>query len=257
MALPDEKVLDLDATATGAMECEVYVFPTSFAQRRLWFLSHLEPDVRAYHIAGAFNLRGRLREEALARSFDELVRRHEILRTTFSVQDGEPVQMAATEQRFELRVTDLYHLPAAERGATADRLLAEELRRPFDLLRGPLLRAGLVKLDEEEQVLYYVFHHIVSDGGSEEILVRELATLYQAFAAGRPSPLLELPIQMATSRSGSGIGCRARRSRSSSPGGSGGSPGLRPRWSFPPTGRGPRRSLTKGPRRDSRSPWSW
>jgi NRPS condensation-like uncharacterized protein len=203
MALIDQKAQDLQSADAAETEREVYVFPTSFAQRRLWFLSQLEPEAGAYHIAAAFDLEGRLREEALARSFDEIVQRHEILRTTFSVLDGEPVQMVALQQRFDLPVVSFAHVPPEEREAEVSRYLAAELRRPFDLHRGPLLRAGLLRLDADRHVLYYVMHHIVSDGWSEEILVRELATLYQSFA-----------FNTAISPSGSGIGWTARCSRS-------------------------------------------
>jgi len=171
--------------------------PLSFAQERLWFLEQLEPGNTAYNIAAAYRLRGPLDVAALERSLNEIVRCHEVLRTTFATMDGRPVQVIAPEMSLTLPVEDLQELPEAEREAEAQRLLTEEAQRPFDLEKGPLLRAALLRLDEEEHVLLLTMHHIVSDGWSMGVFNRELAVLYEAFSVGKPSPLPELPIQYA------------------------------------------------------------
>ncbi|MCA1612743.1 MAG: amino acid adenylation domain-containing protein [Acidobacteria bacterium] len=171
--------------------------PLSFAQQRLWFLHQLEPESAAYNMPEAVRLRGQLEVAVLRQTLGELVRRHEVLRTTFTVADGEPFQVIAPPQPFGLPVVDLSDLPEAAREAEARRLAAEEAWRPFDLRRGPVMRAGLLRLGAEEHVLLLTLHHIVSDGWSVSILVNELATLYNAFSKGEPSPLREMPIQYA------------------------------------------------------------
>nr|QEO74667.1 condensation domain-containing protein [uncultured bacterium] len=176
---------------------ELYVFPTSFAQQRLWFLNQLEPDSPAYNIAYAIGLRGRLEAGALERSLRELVERHETLRTTFATVEGRPVQVVAPEPEVALPVVDLRGRPAGEREEESRLLAADEARRVFDLARGPLLRAKLLRLSEEEHILLLTMHHIVSDGWSMGVFVRELAALYEAVRDGRSSLLAELPLQYA------------------------------------------------------------
>ncbi|MET0625827.1 MAG: amino acid adenylation domain-containing protein, partial [Pyrinomonadaceae bacterium] len=176
---------------------DVYVFPVSFAQQRLWFLDQLEPGSTVYNIPVALRLGGRLDEAALERTLTEVVRRHESLRTTFAVEGGEPVQVVHPPAPVPLPVIDLSDLPEGEREERAQRHVNEEAQRPFDLTAGPLLRAGLVKLGEEDYVALFTMHHIVSDGWSMGVLVREVAALYQAFSQGEPSPLPELPVQYA------------------------------------------------------------
>ncbi len=171
--------------------------PLSFAQQRLWFLDQLAPANLFYNIPMAVRLTGRLDVEALERSLNEILRRHEVLRTTFRAEGGRPVQIIAPELSLTLSVEDLSRLPEAEREAEARRWMQEETRRPFDLARGPLLRAKLLKLGEEEHVAVLTMHHIISDGWSMEVLIREVAILYEAFSQGRPSPLPELSIQYA------------------------------------------------------------
>ena len=169
--------------------------PLSFAQQRLWFLDQIEPGNPAYNMHVALRLTGRLREEALEQSLNEILRRHEALRTTFRTVGGQPVQVISPLQPLRLPVVDLTRLPASDRQAEALRLAAEEADRPFHLVHGPLFRVTLLRLDAEEHVLLLTMHHIVSDGWSTGVLYRELETLYAAFSAGRPSPLPELPIQ--------------------------------------------------------------
>ncbi|AEI67139.1 non-ribosomal peptide synthase/polyketide synthase [Corallococcus macrosporus] len=171
--------------------------PLSFAQQRLWFLDQLEPGSSSYNIPVAVKLTGEVRVEALRQAFKALVLRHESLRTTFRDNGGEPVQVIAADSPVQLSVVDLTALGDAERPAEAHRLISQEAGRPFDLSRGPLLRTGLLKLSEQEHVLVLVMHHIVSDGWSMGILVREVAALYASCSQGLPSPLPELPLQYA------------------------------------------------------------
>jgi FkbM family methyltransferase len=171
--------------------------PVSFAQQRLWFLNRLEPDSAAYNVPVAVRLAGALEVEALGRALSEVVARHESLRTSFELGEGGPVQIIREPAPLRLEVNDLTILPEAERETEARRLAAEEAGRPFDLAAGPLVRVRLLKLAEEEHVLLLTMHHVVSDGWSMGVLVREVAALYEAFAAGRPSPLAELPVQYA------------------------------------------------------------
>jgi amino acid adenylation domain-containing protein len=171
--------------------------PLSFAQQRLWLLDRLEPGGATYNTPFAARLAGPLDAAALARSLAEVVRRHEALRTSFVATDGVPRQEIAAEADFTLATTDLGALLSAEREAEVIRRVREEGRRPFDLARGPLFRASLLRLAPELHVLLVVMHHIVSDGWSLGVLTRELEALYPAFAAGRPSPLPALPVQVA------------------------------------------------------------
>jgi amino acid adenylation domain-containing protein len=177
--------------------------PLSFAQQRLWFLDRLAPDNPFYNMFGAVRLSGHLDLAALRRAFREIVRRHEALRTTFHPGDGRPVQVIAPAPAFDVPLVDLMDLRnLAGLGENLlrlelTRLSSGEALRPFDLARGPLFRAGLLRLAEQEHTLLINLHHIISDGWSMGILFYELATLYGAFAQGVPSPLPELPIQYA------------------------------------------------------------
>jgi amino acid adenylation domain-containing protein len=171
--------------------------PLSFAQQRLWFLHQLEPDSAAYNLPKTVRLRGKLNIAALEGSLREVMRRHEILRTNFAIKNGKPVQIIAFDPAISLPVIDLQELPETQREAEALRLATIEAQRPFDLANNSLLRGTLVKLDEEDYLLVLTLHHIISDGWSTAVLIREVATLYQAFCNGKPSPLPELPIQYA------------------------------------------------------------
>src|ERR1051325_2446491 len=169
----------------------------SFAQQRLWFLDQLEPESPLYNIHAAVNLSGPLNVPVLQRSMGEILRRHEILRTTFTVIDDRPVQAINKNVVFKLPVNDLQELDETQRHARVSAWAEEEARRLFDLTKGPLLRANLLRLRETEHVLLLTIHHIVSDAWSMGVFVRELAVLYEAYTAGRPSPLQELSIQYA------------------------------------------------------------
>jgi amino acid adenylation domain-containing protein len=175
---------------------DVKVLPMSFTQEGLWFLDQLEPNSTTYNMPVSVSLSGlRLDVEALERSLNAIVQRHEALRTTFRMREEQPVQVIAPGLTVPLSVVDLRGLSEAERKAEARRLATEAVQRPFDLTQGPLLRATLLHLGAEESVLLLVIHHIVFDGWSFGVLFRELATLYEAFSTGQRSPLPELPIQ--------------------------------------------------------------
>ncbi|WP_164021762.1 non-ribosomal peptide synthetase, partial [Pyxidicoccus trucidator] len=169
--------------------------PLSFAQQRLWFLDQLQPGGVQYNMPTALRLDGVLDVAALERAFTELVRRHEVLRTTFGEVDGTPIQLIAPPAAFRLAVVDLSS--REDREAEARRLAEADALSPFNLSTGPLLRASLLRLAEARHALLLNMHHVVSDGWSMGVLVRELAALYEAFLADRSSPLPELPVQYA------------------------------------------------------------
>ncbi|MFL6196132.1 MAG: amino acid adenylation domain-containing protein, partial [Thermoanaerobaculia bacterium] len=171
--------------------------PLSFAQERLWFIDQLEPGSPLYNIAAALRAAGPLDPGVLALTLGEVVRRHEALRTVFKERAGSPVQVIQPAGLFQLPVVDLSALPESAREDLAPLLAGEEAGRPFDLARGPLLRGLLVRLGEGDHAVALTLHHIASDGWSMGILVREVAALYPAFAAGRPSPLPEPAVQYA------------------------------------------------------------
>jgi amino acid adenylation domain-containing protein len=165
--------------------------PLSFAQQRLWFLDQLEHNTGIYNIPSALRVSGPLDVEALRRTLDAIVARHEVLRTTFAAVDGVPAQIIGGERPVELRVTDVSRVPTPE----VEKLLREESSRPFDLSSDSPLRAALLKLGAEEHILLLVMHHIASDGWSMGVLYRELSVLYEAFCRGEVPSLPELPIQ--------------------------------------------------------------
>jgi amino acid adenylation domain-containing protein len=169
----------------------------SYAQQRLWFLDRLVPESPLYNVPSTYSLTGPLAPAALAAGLSEIVRRHETLRTRFVELDGEPRQEIGAPWRVPLPQVDLRGLGRERRSGELARLRTEEADRPFRLSRGPLLRAGLVRLDEEEHAFLLTVHHIVYDGWSEEVLTAELTTLYAAALAGNPSPLGELAVQYA------------------------------------------------------------
>ncbi|HEV2800655.1 MAG TPA: amino acid adenylation domain-containing protein [Pyrinomonadaceae bacterium] len=172
--------------------------PLSFAQQRLWFIDQLEPANAAYNVPLAVRLGGRLDVGALAASLTEIVRRHEVLRTSFPTVDGEPVQLIHEAQALPVPVVDLSDFDADLREQAARQLADEEAARPFDLADASMLvRALLIKLGAESHVLVVVLHHIAADGWSADVLMREFGALYEAFSHGRPSPLSELTIQYA------------------------------------------------------------
>ncbi|HEU4629063.1 MAG TPA: condensation domain-containing protein, partial [Gemmatimonadaceae bacterium] len=182
---PEEKRLLL-ARLLREKAARVRTEPASFGQQRLWFMDQLVPGSAFYTLAAAVPLHFAVDPAVLQQCLSEIVRRHEVLRTTFSVHDGQPVQVIHPPAPLPLPLPlhDLRALPASARSAAAAQLAAAEAQRPFDLRTGPLLRAHLVRLDETEYVFLLTAHHIVADGWSLQLFGRELGALYPAFAAG-------------------------------------------------------------------------
>ncbi|NMG07610.1 non-ribosomal peptide synthetase [Brasilonema sp. UFV-L1] len=170
--------------------------PLSLNQQRLWFLHQIEGESTTYNEFFAVSIKGLLQISHLEQSLQEVIQRHEVLRTTFPNQDGYPIQAIAPTSEITLPVTDLQALPTVEQSALIQQL-SKKVQRPFDLVNGPLLRVTLVQLEKESYVLLLCMHHIVYDGWSMGIFIQELSSLYQASCAGVPSPLPKLPIQYA------------------------------------------------------------
>jgi amino acid adenylation domain-containing protein len=162
-------------------EAEVFVFPTSFAQQRLWFLDQLAPGNAFYNVSTALRLTGSLNFTALKQTFNEIVRRHETLRTTFVMVEQQPVQAIAPSLTISLPLIDIRNFKSQERETQVQRIATQEAQYPFNLTTGPLLRVKLLQLDEAEYVLLLNLHHIVADGWSIGVLIRELGVLYKAF----------------------------------------------------------------------------
>jgi hypothetical protein len=169
----------------------------SFAQQRMWFLDQLQPGTAAYNIPAAVRLRGELDLSALNRTFTEIIRRHEVLRTTFSAIDGRPRQVIHPPAGALIPVLELSGMTEQERRGEVRRMAAEEALKPFELERGPLLRMKVVRESALEHVMMVTMHHIISDGWSMGILVKEVAVLYEAYRNGEETPLKELTIQYA------------------------------------------------------------
>jgi amino acid adenylation domain-containing protein len=169
----------------------------SFAQQRLWLINQLAPGSSAYNVATALRLQGPLNVAALEQALEEIVRRHEVLRTIFAVAEGRPTQVIKQSSGRVLPVVDLLGLTETAREACGGRLAAQHGARLFQLSEGPLLLAALLRLSADEHMLLLTMHHIVSDGWSIGVLTREALSLYSAFSAGLPSPLEELPVQYA------------------------------------------------------------
>jgi amino acid adenylation domain-containing protein len=171
--------------------------PLSFSQRRLWFLQKLDPNLTAYNIPATFRIEGDLSVSALEKALNEIIDRHEVLRTRVVEFDSQPHQQIISPVAVALPVTDLGHLPEDRAAAEIQRLSAEDTRQPYNLGNPPLMRAKLLRLNNREHVLILNFHHIVSDGSSLIVFYQELATLYEAFLAGRAHRLPSLPVQYA------------------------------------------------------------
>ncbi|MCX5965818.1 MAG: condensation domain-containing protein, partial [Cyanobacteria bacterium] len=171
--------------------------PLAFAQARLWFLDKLQPNSAFYNIPIVWRFSGQLDVSALKSSLNEIIRRHEALRTNFVTKEEQPVQVIASSLSLRLETLDLLHLPHEEREAQMKQVVTDEAVRPFDLEREPLVRASLLQLGSTEYVFILIAHHIIFDGWSTGILVQELATLYTAFSTNQPPALPELPIQYA------------------------------------------------------------
>jgi acyl carrier protein len=169
----------------------------SFAQQRLWFIEQLRPGSPLYNMPHAVRMLGRLNVKVLEQTVTEIVRRHEILRTTVKVTGGQPMQVVHPAAPVKLAIIDLSRVDQAEREEKALNLITQDSTQPFDLSRGPLLRVGVIKLAEDEHITFFTTHHIISDGWSVNLLIREVVALYTAFNNNESSLLPELPIQYA------------------------------------------------------------
>jgi amino acid adenylation domain-containing protein len=169
--------------------------PLSFAQQRLWFLDQFEPQSILYNLPAALRLKGQLNTEALGASLNEIVRRHESLRTTFNMAEERPVQVVHEPVAGNLTVNDLRQFPGDEREEIAARLMREEAEAPFDLTKGPLLRTELLRLAEDDHILLLTMHHIISDGWSIQVFIRELGFFYEGFCDGQKPGLADLSWQ--------------------------------------------------------------
>ena len=178
-------------------EQEVFVFPASFAQQRLWLIHQLEPDDPSYNVPTVLRLEGSLNVDALQRALDEVVRRHEVLRTTFEIVNDGPAQIIHPQFRIPIDVIDLGDVAAAERWSEAIAQVTKEAWQPFNMEEGPLLRALLLRLDDDDHLSILTMHHIISDAWSRTVLVEEISALYDAYLHERTSPLAELAIQYA------------------------------------------------------------
>ncbi|HLO87426.1 MAG TPA: amino acid adenylation domain-containing protein [Nostocaceae cyanobacterium] len=171
--------------------------PLSFAQSRLWLLEQLNPSSGIYNMPAAVRLVGKLNVEALEKSINEIIRRHEVLRTSFLLENGQLLQVVVPQLQLKIPIIDLQKFPKFARDTEIQRLSIEEYQKPFDLTKSPLLRCTLLHLSAEEYILLFTIHHIVFDGWSIGILIQELSILYTAFIAGQLSLLPDLPIQYA------------------------------------------------------------
>ncbi|WP_414620772.1 amino acid adenylation domain-containing protein [Calothrix sp. CCY 0018] len=171
--------------------------PLSFAQARLWLLEQLNPGSYIYNMPAMIRLTGNLNVKVLEESINQIIHRHEALRTTFVLVDGQPLQVIIPRVQMKIPVVNLRNLTEVEREAEINSLSAEEFQRPFDFNQAPLLRCTLLQLGEEEHILLFTIHHIVFDGWSISVLINELAALYEAFSTQKASPLSELSIQYA------------------------------------------------------------
>ncbi|MEH2023712.1 non-ribosomal peptide synthetase [Nostoc sp.] len=174
---------------------QVDIFPMSFGQQRLWFLDQLQPGNFANHIWAALRLTGFLNQAAFLQTLDEIVRRHEVLRTTFATMEGKPVQVIIPTLSLTLPTINLEDLSEIEQETEVKKLVIQEIQQPFNLTKAPLLRATLLRLNQREHILIFTMHHVISDGWSMGVLIKEIAALYEAFSTGRLSPLSQLPIQ--------------------------------------------------------------
>ncbi len=170
-----------------------YEFPVTFAQQRLWFLDRLQPGDATYLVPWSYRLRGVLDTRALEQALDTIEQRHEVLRTTFTERDGEPLQVVHSSRSNPLPLIDLG--AAAEPEQQARAFIAQEKANPFDLAAGPLFRKFLLRLGAQDHVLFLTLHHIISDAWSNGVLARELVSLYRAFASGGHPNLADLAIQ--------------------------------------------------------------
>lgn len=184
------------AAATGTAT-ELFEFPCSLAQQRFWVLDQLSPGEPCYNIAVRWRLLGKLNPGLVERAFNQMLRRHEVLRTTFRSADGQPMQVVWPEVFIPVPVADVSHLSESERDKEGERITVEDAKKKFDLAAPPLIRATLLRLKEDEHIVLVVVHHSVADGWSIGIMAKELGEFYQAMATNGTPDLPELPIQYA------------------------------------------------------------
>jgi amino acid adenylation domain-containing protein len=177
------------------VETDTNQHPLTFTQQQLWFINQLQPGMATYHIPVAIHLTGRLDVSTLIRSLNEIIQRHDILRTSFEVVNGEPIQKVADTVTLTLPEVDLRHLAGEQQPTEVQKLSLQEVQSSFDLGQAPLLRAKLLHLQAEQSILILTLHHLVGDGWSIKVLIQELTAIYQAFADGKPAPLPQLPVQ--------------------------------------------------------------
>jgi amino acid adenylation domain-containing protein len=188
-------IADMPSVPVTKVQKATDFHPLSFGQRQLWFIHQLAPDTPAYNIPIAIKLKGCVNVTALTQSLNEIIRRHEVLRTNFALKEGEPVQVIKQAATLSLSIEDLRELSESDRIKEAQRLATDIATQPFDLSCQLLLRGLLLRLADKEYRLLLTLHHIVSDAWSIGVFIRELAALYEAFDRGKPSPLPKLPIQ--------------------------------------------------------------
>jgi natural product biosynthesis luciferase-like monooxygenase protein/amino acid adenylation domain-containing protein len=176
---------------------ETFVFPLSFSQERLWFLNQLEGANATYNMSAAIRLSGKINIQVLEKAINEILQRHEVLRTSFQILDSQTVQVISTDVDFTLHCINLEDLPATEREINVQKWMKKEAITPFDLSQSPLIRATLLQTDIQEYVLLVTMHHIISDAWSVGIVIRELSIIYRAFIESQPHALPELDIQYA------------------------------------------------------------
>ncbi len=196
-AMLAEQGVDLSEVVIVPVPRDGRKLPLSFAQQRLWFLDRLQPESPLYNIPAALRLRGKLDLQALEKSFELIVRRHEILRTTFEEEGGEPYQVVTDDVKIPISVVDLRDIPDAQVEAELHRLAVEDSLRPFNLRKGPLIRVRLLRFREDDHGLLVTMHHIVSDNWSTGLFVKEFMSTYTAIVSGRDPELPELVVQYA------------------------------------------------------------
>ena len=176
---------------------DLYEYPLSYAQQRLWFLSQIEPDSPFYNIPGALCLHGELEPDALAHALNEIIQRHEVMRVRLRTENGAPVQDVVDEQTLDLPVIDLRSFSGIAQDKQVEALVQKEGAWIFDLQRGPLIRACLLRLAEQEYILLVTLHDIIADGWPMGVLIAELHALYDARVQGKTCLLPDLTIQYA------------------------------------------------------------
>ena len=194
--LLDKKNISFNAQPIPRQD-EKSPIPLSFAQERLWFFNQLEGASATYNMPAAIRITGKLNTTAFQQALAEIVRRHQILHTSFQTVEDGPIQFINPNATIEIQITDLQHQDTTESEATIHQLAKQEALTPFDLKTAPLIRCSLLQLSPTEHVVLLTMHHIVSDAWSIGVLIQELSVLYPAFVAGLASPLPELPIQYA------------------------------------------------------------